>query len=627
MPLCFAWRECLSILFLIHATGGMCTFEEFTRYLHLTTTYSMSNLYLFAQQALRSGLLLIFAETAWAQAPVVTGIVPMMNARAAVRSSPVTATFSQPLTAGSAAALKVYSVQRGGLRTLGSSSATVSGNTLRFNPSAYSFRPGETVQYTVTTAAASSSGNLNQPLVGQFIANVGGTGTGTFSNGSTPSVADNPNKIVVGDIDGDGDLDLLTTSTDLSGSVGVGLVSIRLNDGLGLFSGVNNVPVGQSATGIALGDVDGDGDLDILVTDGDANTVNVRLNNGNGVFSGTQSVNVGNAPTDVAIGDLDGDGDLDLVASNGGGATVSVRVNNGNGQFSGTLNVALGGSVVAVALGDADNDGDLDIFGAAFNGTVGIRINAGNGTFSGNQDIIVGNRGTYPACIALGDIDGDGDLDFLASNHYGRNEVSVRLNNGSGVFSGTQEVNIQLSIGDNDSPDSIALGDVDADGDLDLFATRSSNLSRTIALRLNNGSGIFSGSQSVSVNYAPVSVVLGDVDNDGDLDLLAANYRSSSLSTASIRLNGGTGPLSTSSASAAGSLSLFPNPTRASAILSGARPNASVILLDVLGHVLYTGKTDALGSIDLGPLIALSSGIYLVRSGGYATRLVVTHEM
>jgi hypothetical protein len=200
-------------------------------------------------------LLLAPMATVRAQAPVITSIVPMANARAA-RNSPVTVSFNQPLTAASAEALKVFSSQRGGLRTRGATPAAVNGSALSFAPTAYPYMPGETVHYTVTTAAAGTSGTLPHGRVGQFTAAVGGTGGGNFGGGSTISVGNRPKCAVLGDMDGDGDLDLIASNGNNNN------VSVRLNNGSGLFSGTQDVAVGSLPLGLALGDVDGDGDLD-----------------------------------------------------------------------------------------------------------------------------------------------------------------------------------------------------------------------------------------------------------------------------------------------------------------------------------------------------------------------------
>ncbi|WP_414653886.1 Ig-like domain-containing protein, partial [Hymenobacter sp.] len=137
-----------------------------------------------AQWTLRIFLLLAPSGAALAQAPVITSVVPLANARAAACTSPLTVSFSQPLTAASVGALKVFSSQKGGLRSRSTTPASVSGSTLSFTPSASAFMPGETVQYTVTTAAGNSGGTLARPRVAQFTTAAGGTGIGAFQFGS-----------------------------------------------------------------------------------------------------------------------------------------------------------------------------------------------------------------------------------------------------------------------------------------------------------------------------------------------------------------------------------------------------------------------------------------------------------
>jgi hypothetical protein len=212
----------------------------------------------------------------FAQSPVITSIIPMANARAAVRTSSVTVNFNQSLTPASAGALKVFSSQRGGLRTRGATPAVVSGSALSFAPTTYPFVPGETVQYTVTTAAASSSGPLATARVGQFTTAVGGTGNGNFQAGSTPSVGSEPTYILTGDVDGDGDQDLVNNLVNSP------FIGIRLNNGAGAFSGNQSfIPIPNPANSVSLGDVDGDGDLDLVAAtrafSGTAGAINVRL--------------------------------------------------------------------------------------------------------------------------------------------------------------------------------------------------------------------------------------------------------------------------------------------------------------------------------------------------------------
>ena len=125
--------------------------------------------------------------------------------------------------------------------------------------------------------------------------------------------------------------------------------------------------------------------------------------------------------------------------------------------------------------------------------------------------------------MSLRDIDGDGDLDLLSgASSYSVNTVSVRLNNGAGIFSGTQEVTV------NGSPSSLATADVDGDGDLDLLTANPEN--NTVSIRLNNGLGTFSGTYYVTVAATPLSIDAADIDGDGDLDFSACSRRESSSS-------------------------------------------------------------------------------------------------
>ncbi|OUJ71092.1 hypothetical protein BXP70_22510 [Hymenobacter crusticola] len=444
-----------------------------------------------------------------------TAFSPARNARSAPRDTDVAVTFNQALTnnAATQGALKVFGQQSG----LKASAVTVSGNTLTLNPNA-DFKPGEKVFATLTTAAQSSTGSLPNAQVYQFTA-AAASGPGTFLGGSD---ADGGGRLAVGDVDGDGDLDYVTYGG-----------AVRLNNGSGTYTNGQQLSIGGPRN-VALGDLDSDGDLDLVLS---VNTgrgfVYVRLNNGAGTFSGTQQLSVGAEPYGLALGDVDADGDLDVLTANGTSGSVSVRLNDGLGTFASTgQELSTGGQSTSLALGDLDSDGDLDIIvGNVNTNTVLVRFNNGQGSFSGNQTVTVGFN---PNNLALGDVDGDGDLDFVSSNlnNYVNGQrtngtVSVGLNDGFGTFRESQQVAL------SGSPLDVTLGDLDGDGDLDLVsANGGSNFGSTASVRLNNGSGTFAGSQEVTVSSAPASVVLADADGDGDLDL----YTGGSNST-SVRLN------------------------------------------------------------------------------------------
>lgn len=195
-------------------------------------------------------------------------------------------------------------------------------------------------------------------------------------------------------------------------------------------------------------------------------------------------------------------------------------------------------------------------------------------------------------------------------------KIVVRLNTGSGTFTEGST----LTIG---AVTSLTLADVDADSDLDLLVTDvdyafGSNYD-TVNVRLNDdGSGVFRGGQDLLVGPSPRSIVAADVDGDGDLDLLTANYGT----TVSVRLNGGT-VLATASGHAAPGLALFPNPAHRATTLTGSLPLAALVVLDALGRTVLRTTTDASGTAHLALPQELPQGLYLVRAGTAVARWVV----
>ncbi|GAA4353894.1 hypothetical protein GCM10023185_14930 [Hymenobacter saemangeumensis] len=531
------------------------------------------------------------------------------------------------MQASSAAALRVFSAQRGGLVTGPGNTVSVNGSTLSFAP-AVSWQAGETVQVALTSAAQTAGGQaLAVPRVWQFTAAVSPQSPGTFPGGGSTlnmSGGSNLTDVAPADVDGDGDLDLLTLNeTDQR-------VEVSINLGGGAFGVGMTVPLLRWPRALAVGDVDGDGDLDFVVPyfqpSLNHNIVSVHLNNGQGTFSRGADLILDYELVHVALGDVDGDGDLDMVVAKYlSSNTVYVRFNNGAGVFSGGSQLnSVGANPYHVVLGDIDNDGDLDLAVTNFfqpgSGNVTIYRNNGSGVFAISSNVVVG---AYPTSSALNDIDHDGDLDLLTiAAGSNTRVVDLRLNDGTGQFGGGYSLPVSGGIR------SMSLGDVDGDGDPDLLLGSSrplvpppppnfSPIIGTVELYKNDGAGTFGPVHAVMDvgNTYPIQLVNADMDGDGDLDFIAVGTNVG-FGQVVMRLNGGT-VAATGHAGLAEQLVVHPNPAHhrfacSLPAVSGAKA-ATLILRNAQGQVvknsscLLPATTAEMSVADLAP------GLYLLQ--------------
>jgi uncharacterized repeat protein (TIGR01451 family) len=404
------------------------------------------------------------------------------------------------------------------------------GNTIIMTPTS-PFKHGDEIFVTLSDAILDTDGNPLTPYAWRFRSVVlptvvGGTGrlmphptTPRFGIGSDYLVTG----VALGDLDGDGDLDVIEAGLNGWGDS----ESVWLNDGLGNFSPHPTRPTFGSgySQSIALGDLDGDGDLDAVVADwGGPQTVWLNggggtAGHGSGVFSPhptTPSFGGGDS-WDVALGDLDGDGDLDAVVANRDGPQT-VWFNRGTGDFvPASVPTFEAGSGMGVALGDLDGDGDLDAVVANANKYESdtIWLNDGQGNLFRGSSLGVGESED----IALGDLDGDGDLDaVVVSGSYGPAET--KLNDGQGNFR-VHPTTPRFGLASENSQD-ITLGDLDGDGDLDAVIANISGYANTVWL--NDGQGNLSLHPNTPDDESfSTFAALGDLDGDGDLDVVFGN--------------------------------------------------------------------------------------------------------
>lgn len=362
-----------------------------------------------------------------------------------------------------------------------------------------------------------------------------------------PPAIDWPSGGAAGDVDRDGDLDLYLAQ------VSRGLPSfysaqdrLLLNDGRGGFTdATSRLPVDSDEShGVALGDIDNDGDLDVVIAN-EASRCRVYLNDGLGNFQDAPALlpsqpSFGPSFFCVALSDLDLDGDLDVFFA---GESNRLWLNQGLSGFADVTATHLPPPRPSpvwtrdVAVGDVDGDGDADLvlgnLGAQQGGAPSeLYLNTGGARFVDVTTAQLGSASRPTVGVDLGDIDGDGDLDiYIANSRNGALPAplvqdQIYLNVGSGRF-----VETLLALpGENYSTNDAIFVDLDRDGDLDLLTANGnpsgfSGLPEPDEVLINDGNGIFTvqprGLSGFAVEWSTHRWVTGDFDGDGDMDGIA----------------------------------------------------------------------------------------------------------
>lgn len=411
------------------------------------------------------------------------------------------------------------------------------------------------------------------------------------------STADGTQIIFAADLDGDGYIDIVSAN-----QFGSSVTWYENLDGSGNFGPENLVALLNQTTSVFAADLDNDGDVDILAISAPNKTVVWYENlDGKGNFSPQKVIsNQVDGAFSVIAADMDGDGDMDVVLASDFLGLMWFE-NLGMGQFSGKkiIDSQIGNSRSVVAV-DIDGDGDLDILG---NGTGSNKIYwienlDGLGNFGPRQ--IIDSVGLYANVVFAADIDGDGDMDVVFASN-GDNEVAWYENlDGLGNFGPKRTITNTLS-----KAWTVYAADLDNDGDIDILATSVQTFGGEVVWFENlDGLGTFSEKKTISTEVqSPRSVIAADIDNDGDMDVVSASQNDDKIAWYENATLGIEQPKEQN-------VRLYPNPTKGILFIDFKDHAVQEVLVhDVMGKKVLHLSGD-IQWIDMSPF---QKGMYFLR--------------
>ncbi|MCH8343879.1 MAG: VCBS repeat-containing protein [Planctomycetes bacterium] len=422
----------------------------------------------------------------------------------------------------------------------------------------------------------------------------------------SPNPTEYTNQLTIGDIDGDGDLDLIFANGGNFSSPGAPQPQrVYINNGSGVFTDESAARLGFSGLcrGVELGDIDDDGDLDLIFAQDFNRLPHLFTNNGNGFFTdvtAAQLPNITLSSSRAQFGDVDNDGDLDIYITSGGSTNrfgcgqYRLYLNDGNGFFTDVTATHLPiGNVCAnmdCIFGDIDGDFDLDVKTAS-TGSNNSRLyrNDGAGVFS-LVTTIPGDSSCYS--YDFGDINGDGDLDLIGINAGSGSTELLLENDGTGAFTNiSSQISPNLSADDNDSK----FFDYDNDGDLDLVIGRIFGAERVYN---NDGNGNLTLVDDVmqSITDSTLDIMVADLTGNGKLDIVTAQGESGNFQN---RIYINNGPADT----------IGPSIQRTEQAPDTADTNGPYVIRTVIYDSVTSDRGPFLDDVTLNYFIAIRAGL------------------
>ena len=367
--------------------------------------------------------------------------------------------------------------------------------------------------------------------------------------------AENPISVALGDLNGDGKLDLVVTlwggtfGPIIDGKIPnpphvdpstqqvttQGSIAVLLGNGDGSFAAPHYYLVGARPIAAKIVDLTGDGKKDIALANAVTNTISMLKGNGDGTFQTAIDLPSGTSPNTLVVADVNGDNKPDLISTNNGDSTVAIYINNstpGNISFAAGVTYPVGLYPSSIVTGDFNRDGKIDVivlnngdvFNVASPTTINVLLGNGDGTFSvqSPRTVWINNGGD---ALAVGDFSGTGRLDLAVVN-FSSNQLRILRGNGDGTFT------LGENYGIGEGAEDIKVADFNGDGVVDLVTCNLND--NTITVLTGKGDGTFVPAVVATNNETPVPygvsafgyptfLDLGDLNGDGKPDLVTGN--------------------------------------------------------------------------------------------------------